>query len=209
MHKNVCGLDPRTIYESSQGLSPMLLMRWGRWAASMFGLISSVKEYYSYRWQMYSLPWWHHRRLLNLRLCNFCICSLVERRLGPLWCVIDRHSLRVSARSSSTVMACVYNASNLYRILHFMYSTALTTRSTGTVHASAKARLTSVAIRLLIRIRIRDPDRHQNLIICSLAHCQPPLKISCKSVWKFLRKVADRQTDRQTDKQTTTITYPP
>jgi len=65
------------------------------------------------------------------------------------------------------------------------------TRSIGTVHTSAKARFTSVAI---------DPDRHQNLIICSLAHCQPSLKISCKSVWKFLHKVANRQTDRQTNK---------
>jgi len=45
---------------------------------------------------------------------------------------------------------------------------------------------------------------HQNLTICSLAHCQPSLKISCKSVRKFLRKVANRQTDRQT----TTITNP-
>ena len=43
-----------------------------------------------------------------------------------------------------------------------------------------------------------DPDRHQNLIACSLVHCQPFLKISCKSVWKFLRKVANRQTDKQT-----------
>jgi len=34
-------------------------------------------------------------------------------------------------------------------------------------------------------------------MICSLAH----LKISRKSVWKFLRKVANRQTDKQTDKQ--------
>jgi len=42
-----------------------------------------------------------------------------------------------------------------------------------------------------------DPDRHQNLIICLLAHCQPFLKISCKSVQKFLRKVANRQTDKQ------------
>jgi len=46
--------------------------------------------------------------------------------------------------------------------------------------------------------RIRDPDRNQNLIICSLAHCLPSLKISCKSVRKFLRKVADRQTNRHT-----------
>ena len=67
------------------------------------------------------------------------------------------------------------------------------TRSTGTVHTSAKARITSV----VIQICIRDPDRHQNLIICSLAHCQPSLQISCKSVHKFLRKVANRQTNKQ------------
>jgi len=64
-------------------------------------------------------------------------------------------------------------------------------RSTGTVHTSTKAHLTSV------KIRIRDPDRYQNLIICSLAHCQPSLKISCKSVWKFLRKIANKQTNKQ------------
>jgi len=67
------------------------------------------------------------------------------------------------------------------------------TRSTGIVHTSAKARLTSVAI----RIQIHDLDRHQNLTICSLAHCQPSLKISRKSAWTFLCKVANRQTDRQ------------
>jgi len=65
---------------------------------------------------------------------------------------------------------------------------------TGTVHISAKARLTSVAIG--IRIRIHDLDRQQNLIICSLAHCQPSLKTSCKSAQKFLRKVASRQRDK-------------
>ena len=32
---------------------------------------------------------------------------------------------------------------------------------------------------------------------CSVAHCQPFLKISCKSVRKFLRKVANRQTDKR------------
>jgi len=46
-----------------------------------------------------------------------------------------------------------------------------------------------------------SPSKIQNVIICSLAHSQPSLKISCKSVWKFLRKVANRQTDKQTDKQ--------
>ena len=66
------------------------------------------------------------------------------------------------------------------------------------MHTSAKARLTSDAIR--IRIQIRDPDCHQNLIICSLAHCKLSLKISSKSVEKFFfLKVANRQTDRQTN----------
>jgi len=60
------------------------------------------------------------------------------------------------------------------------------------VHTSAKARL--------FRIQIRDPDRHHNLIIWSLAHCQLSLKIRCKSVGKFLRKVAHK--DKKTDKQT-------
>jgi len=46
-------------------------------------------------------------------------------------------------------------------------------------------------------IRIRDPERHQNLVICALAHCQPSLKVSCKSVQTFLRKVANGQTNRQ------------
>jgi len=32
-----------------------------------------------------------------------------------------------------------------------------------------------------------------NLTICSLAHCQPSLKISCKSVCKFLCKVANKE----------------
>jgi len=36
-----------------------------------------------------------------------------------------------------------------------------------------------------------------DLIVCSLAHCQSSLKFSCKSVPKFLRKVANRQTKKQ------------
>jgi len=73
------------------------------------------------------------------------------------------------------------------------------TSSTGTMRTSAKARLINVAIWIQIRIHIRipDPDLHQNLIICSLPDCQPLLEISCKSVWKFLRKVANKQTDKQ------------
>jgi len=42
-----------------------------------------------------------------------------------------------------------------------------------------------------------DPDRHQNANICSISHCQPSLKISCKSVRKFLRKIYNRQTNKQ------------
>ena len=53
------------------------------------------------------------------------------------------------------------------------------TRSTGTMHTSAKARLASVAI----RIRIRDPDCHQNLIICSSAHCQPSTQLNSTSIY--------------------------
>jgi len=43
-----------------------------------------------------------------------------------------------------------------------------------------------------------DPDCHQNLIICLLALYQPSLKISCKSIPKFLCKVANRQTMMKT-----------
>jgi len=54
------------------------------------------------------------------------------------------------------------------------------------MHISTKARHTSVARWIWIHIRIRDLDHQQNLIICSLAHCQPSLRISCKSVPKIL-----------------------
>jgi len=50
-----------------------------------------------------------------------------------------------------------------------------------------------------IHIGIREPDRYQNLITCSLVHCQPSLEISRKFAGKFLRKVANRQTNRQTN----------
>jgi len=73
------------------------------------------------------------------------------------------------------------------------------TRSTGTVHTSAKARLTRIRTRIRIRICDPDTDRHQNLNISSLVHCRPSLKTSCKSVRKFLRKVGNRQTNKQTN----------
>jgi len=72
------------------------------------------------------------------------------------------------------------------------------------VHISAKARLTSVVI--WIRIRIPDPDRHQNLIVSSLANSQPSLKISRKYVRKFLREVANKQRDKHENRQTTAKT---
>jgi len=75
---------------------------------------------------------------------------------------------------------------------------SIRTRSTGTVHTSAKARLT----RIQIHIRILDPDRNQNLIVCSVAHCQPSLEISWKSVWIFFA-----QSCKQTDKQTNNDDY--
>ena len=55
------------------------------------------------------------------------------------------------------------------------------TRSTRTVHTSAKACM------------IHDPDHHQNLILCSLAYCEPSVKISCKSIQTFMRKAANMQ----------------
>ena len=47
-----------------------------------------------------------------------------------------------------------------------------------------------------------DSDRHQDFIIFSLAHCQPSLKISCKSIQTILRKVDTKERDKQTDRQT-------
>ena len=97
-----------------------------------------------------------------------------------------------------------------------------------TVQTSAKARITSAAIWRISTNECPlitflspntdeygkqslypdgDPDRHQNSIICSMANCQPSLKISCKSVWTFLRRVANKQTDKHM-RQTTTKTYP-
>ena len=51
-------------------------------------------------------------------------------------------------------------------------------------------------------IRIRYPDRHQNLMEWSLGSWLPSRNILFKSVHNFLSNPANRQTDRQTDKQT-------
>ena len=60
---------------------------------------------------------------------------------------------------------------------------------------SAKARLTSVTI------RIRDPDRRPNLIICLFASCQPYLNISCKFVQKFFCAKLLTERQRRKNKQ--------
>jgi len=65
------------------------------------------------------------------------------------------------------------------------------TTSTGT-NTSAKTRLTSVAIRMFSAFP--PPPKFNRLFLC---HCQPSLKISYKSVRKFLPKVASRQINRQ------------
>jgi len=66
---------------------------------------------------------------------------------------------------------------------------------TRSIETSARAGLTNVAIRIRIRIRIvRDPDRHQNLIVCLLAHWNfhsNPFGSSCAKL------LPDKQTDRQ------------
>jgi len=61
------------------------------------------------------------------------------------------------------------------------------------VHTSTTNPENNPCIQTVIRIVTK------NLIIYSLANCQPSLKILCKSVGKFLRKVANRQTNIQTN----------
>jgi len=69
------------------------------------------------------------------------------------------------------------------------------------VHTSARVRLTSVVMWICIQVWIPDPDRHQNLIICSSAHCQPSLKVFCDG--SFCAKLL---TNRQTNNDEN-ITY--
>jgi len=93
------------------------------------------------------------------------------------------------------------------------------TRSTGTVYTPTKARLTSAAIwRISMSSRFMSVNHFPYLPIVAnpennpciktviriatniqtLAHCQSSLKISCKSVRKFLRKLL---TGKQNDEQ--------
>jgi len=129
-----------------------------------------------------------------------CSFIAVEQRRHFTQQLLDAgsaHTIRIHGRRWQSVLSQAFCK---WKII----PTSLSTTSTETVHTSAKARLTNVAIRIRIRIqiRIRDPHRHQNLTLCSLANCQPTQKMSCKSVPKVLRKVANRQTSRQTTKKT-------
>ena len=93
------------------------------------------------------------------------------------------------------------------------------TRRTVAVHTSAKARLTSAAIRRIsmnecpLTVSVSpnsdesgkqspypdgDTDRHQNLTMCSLAHCQPSLKFHANLFGSFCAKLlTNRQTSHQ------------
>jgi len=62
------------------------------------------------------------------------------------------------------------------------------------LHTSAKARLPSVTIR--IWIRIFDPDRHQNLIVCSLDIANLPWTFHANPFGSFCAKL---RTDKQTN----------
>jgi len=136
---------------------------------------------------------WNRYDTNKLRHCHLCIqCEhshLIQCvRLRPNSISLIRCGFVVQQALQQNPQQ-TYNKSNNWSLVFTAScgTNSLTTRSTGTVHTSAKARLTSLAIWIGIRIRIRihDPDRHQNLIICWLAHCQHSLKISCKSVRKF------------------------
>jgi len=71
------------------------------------------------------------------------------------------------------------------------------TRSTGTMHTSAKAHLTScvvIFIWIWIRIRSRLPPKFNNLLIDPL----PTFPENFVQIWKFCTKLL---TDKQADKQ--------
>jgi len=93
---------------------------------------------------------------------SFITCTLVEHRGLRLKCTITCPHLQQCCIPERICIGCwsVFSTDSWF---------SKKTRSTETVHTSTKARLTSVTI------LIHDLDRHQNLIICSLAHCQPSL----------------------------------
>jgi len=136
---------------------------------------------------------------LAITVCNLqCRCSRSLTR--ELWRLLLSYSMpkRFWLLVTSAAVMFLFHAHNT----HSTAVITLQTRSTGTLHtSSAKVHLTSVAIQIRIWILISETDCHQNLTVFSMAHCQPSLKISCKSVQKFLCKVANRHTNTQTNKQ--------
>ena len=126
----------------------------------------------------------HHRPLM----------SAVSRRGWPRYrflkqqplalYVITLHSVHGSQNCRTVASSFISGQPRLFKL-----------ESPRTVHTSAKARPTSVAI---YGSGCGSPPKFNHL---SIAHCQPSLKISCKSVRTFLRKVANGQTNRQTNKQ--------
>jgi len=117
-------------------------------------------------------------RVVQLPFASPCTCFTVRLRCVFVRCfrIVEVYSRRLQR----TFWTCTF----------------VRMRSTGAVHTSATARLTW----------IHDTNRNQNVIVCSLAHCQSSLKISCKSVRKFLGQVANRQTDGQTENNDDYIT---
>ena len=81
------------------------------------------------------------------------------------------------ARVTSAAMGQITTSSRLMSVHHFPYLPIVTNPENNPLYPDG------------------DSDHHRNFTICSSAHCPPSLKISCKSVWKFLHKVANRQTN--------------
>ena len=109
---------------------------------------------------------WHRYDTKKLRHCHLCIqCEhshLIQCvRLRPNSISLIRCGFVVQQALQQNPQQ-TYNKSNNWSSVFTAScgTNSLTARSTGTVHTSAKARLTSLAIwiGIRIRIRIRDPD---------------------------------------------------
>jgi len=106
-------------------------------------------------------------------------------------------------QTRSLVAALAYQMSIRIHIKTRVVIITLETRNSGKVHTSAMARLTSVAISILPSGKsVRDDESGSgSRSPPKLVSHQPSMKISCKSVRTFLRKVANTQTKRQRMKE--------
>jgi len=124
-------------------------------------------------------------------------CRFVEDLGGPKeacigWNAHWRHLASTIEPSMCGGDAASYQ-STLTSCLEVVHTVVDITRSTGTGHTSAKARLKSVTIRIrVLWYWSGSPPKLNHLFT---GHCQPSLKILCKSVWKFLHKVPNGQTN--------------